>query len=222
MTRRGPAEGADAVAAPTIDPAAAAVPPVEGAGNHRQRLLDGLAASIRERGYAETTLADIVRHARTSRRTFYEYFPTKLACLLALMEAANARIVHEISAAMDPRADIEVQVRQAILAWLRVVQADPPLTLSWIREVPTLGDEVRHLERQFAENFVSLIRYLTGTAEFREAGVAPPSREHVIMLVGGLRQLIASTVEDGRDVAEIAEPAIDFTLAVLGPRQPTH
>jgi AcrR family transcriptional regulator len=32
----------------------------------RRRLLDGLAASIEERGYRDTTVADIVRHARTS------------------------------------------------------------------------------------------------------------------------------------------------------------
>ena len=35
----------------------------------RLRLLDGLAASITEKGYRETTVADIVRHARTSKRT---------------------------------------------------------------------------------------------------------------------------------------------------------
>src|SRR3984885_6292881 len=40
----------------------------------RQRLLDGLAASITERGYRARTIADIVRHARTSKRTFYDQF----------------------------------------------------------------------------------------------------------------------------------------------------
>jgi AcrR family transcriptional regulator len=36
----------------------------------RLRLLDGLAASIRERGYRATTVADIVRHARTSKTSW--------------------------------------------------------------------------------------------------------------------------------------------------------
>ena len=44
----------------------------EGADPFRGRLLDGLATSIGERGYRDTTVADIVRHARTSKRTFYE------------------------------------------------------------------------------------------------------------------------------------------------------
>ena len=49
------------------------------------RLLDGLAASITERGYRETTVADVVRHAKTSKRTFYEQFATKDACLIELL-----------------------------------------------------------------------------------------------------------------------------------------
>jgi AcrR family transcriptional regulator len=48
----------------------------------RDRLLDGLTASIGERGYRDTTVADIVRHARTSKRTFYEQFASKEECLI--------------------------------------------------------------------------------------------------------------------------------------------
>ena len=59
----------------------------------RRRLLDGLAASIEERGYRETTVADIVRCARTSKRTFYDYFPTKEACFVELLSANNEELV---------------------------------------------------------------------------------------------------------------------------------
>jgi AcrR family transcriptional regulator len=46
----------------------------------RRRLLDGLAESIVAIGYRNTTVADIVRRARTSRRTFYEHFDGKEEC----------------------------------------------------------------------------------------------------------------------------------------------
>ena len=49
--------------------------------NPRQRLIDALAASITDVGYSATTVADIVRRARTSRRTFYENFTDREACL---------------------------------------------------------------------------------------------------------------------------------------------
>jgi AcrR family transcriptional regulator len=36
-----------------------------------------------EKGYAATTTADIVRHSRVSKWTFYEHFTDREACFLA-------------------------------------------------------------------------------------------------------------------------------------------
>ena len=90
----------------------------------RQRLLAGMAAAIRECGYRDSTVADVVRHARTSRRTFYEHFPSKQACYIALLREANAAMVRQIAAAVDRRAPWDVQARQAIQAWIAAAQAD--------------------------------------------------------------------------------------------------
>lgn len=215
MSEESPAQAATA----TLDAAASAsgARPDGSADAHRDRLLEGLAASIRERTYAETTVADIVRHARTSRRTFYEHFPTKLACLMALLQQLNAQVMNAVASAVDPDEYPLERVRQAIHAWLQTAQSDPAITLCWIREVPMLGDEARSLERQFADGFVALIQQLTDSAELRAEGVQPASRERAIMLLGGLRQLIAATVEGGGDVGSIEGPAVDFTISVLGP-----
>src|SRR5437016_2311545 len=62
----------------TVTTARTASRPEGSAGDNsgfRRRLLDGLAESIITRGYRSTTIAEIVSHARTSRRTFYEHFP---------------------------------------------------------------------------------------------------------------------------------------------------
>ena len=71
----------------------------------RDRLLDGLAASIGERGYRDTTVADIVRHARTSKRTFYEQFASKEDCLIELLRRNNDDLIATIQAAVDPEAE---------------------------------------------------------------------------------------------------------------------
>ena len=67
----------------------------------RQRLLDALEESIAEDGFPQTTVADIVRRARPSRRTFYEHFDSREACFVALLTDANAEQVRQISAAVD-------------------------------------------------------------------------------------------------------------------------
>ena len=138
----------------------------------RQRLLEGMAAAVRECGFRDSTVADVVRHARTSRRTFYEHFPSKQACYIALLQEANAAMVRQIATAVDPRAPWDAQVRQAIEAWIAVAQSDLPLTMSWIRDLPSLGSDARHLQREWLEAFVVLIQDLTDTPELRAVGVA--------------------------------------------------
>jgi AcrR family transcriptional regulator len=186
----------------------------------RRRLLEGMAAAVRESGFRDSTVADVVRHARTSRRTFYEHFPSKQACFIALLQDANAGMVRQIAAAVDRHARWDVQVRQAVEAWIAVAQSDLPLTMSWIRDLPSLGSDARHLQREWLEAFVVLIKDLTDTPELRAAGVAPPSRQLMIMLLGGLRELIATTVEDGGDIGSITEVAVQATQALLAPPRP--
>ena len=54
--------------------------------NHRRRLGQSLAQSIRIRGYQRTTVAHIIELAGVSRRGFYELYDNKQHCLEALVE----------------------------------------------------------------------------------------------------------------------------------------
>jgi AcrR family transcriptional regulator len=186
----------------------------------RQRLLDALEESIAEDGYPRTTVADIVRRARTSRRTFYEHFDSREACFVALLTDANAEQVRQISAAVDACAPWRSQVRQAIEAWISSGESRAPLMLSWIRDVPSLGAATRRLQRDVMENFIEMVQALGGTEEFRSAGIGP-SRQRIIMLLGGLRELTAITVEEGGRMSDVTEEAVDASIALLSRRSPT-
>ena len=186
-------------------------------GEFRQRLLDGLAASVVEDGYRNTTIADIVRRARTSRRTFYEHFSDKEACFVALLTDANTQMIRQISAAVDQNAPWASQVRQAVEAWIASAESRPAITLSWIREVPSLGAAARQLQRSTMEAFVTMIQTLCDTDAWRAVRVSPVSRPLAIMLLGGLRELTATTVEDGGRISDITELAVQASTALLGP-----
>ena len=190
----------------------------EDKGNFRQRLLDALEASIAEDGYPRTTVADIVRRARTSRRTFYEYFDSREACFVALLTDANADQVRQIAAAVDPQAPWRNQVRQAIEAWIASGESRSSLMLSWIRDVPSLGAAARRLQRDGTENFIELVQALADSDAFSAAGIGPVSRQRIIMLLGGLRELAAITVEEGGRASDITEEAVDASIALLAPR----
>ncbi len=183
----------------------------------RQRLLDALEASIAEDGYPKTTVADIVRRARTSRRTFYEHFDSREACFVALLSDANADQVRQISEAVDPSAPWQKQVRQAIEAWISSGEARSALMLSWIRDVPSLGAVARELQRDSLENFIEMVGTLGATDEFRAAGIGPVSRRRIIMLLGGLRELTAITVEEGGRMSDVTDEAVEASIALLSP-----
>src|SRR2546421_9153276 len=145
-------------------------------GEFRQRLLDGLATSIAENGYRRTTVADIVRRARTSRRTFYAHFSDKEACFVALLADTNAQMIRQISAAVDQSAPWARQVREAVEAWIASAESRPAITLSWIRDVPSLGAGARRLQRDTMEAYISMIQTLCDTDQWRAVRAHPVSR----------------------------------------------
>ena len=89
--------------------------------------------------------------------------------------------------------------------------------LSWIRDVPSLGDAARLLQRDVTEKFIEMVQALAGAEQFRSAGVGPVSRQRIIMLLGGLRELTAITVEEGGRMSDITEEAVDASIALLSP-----
>jgi AcrR family transcriptional regulator len=185
----------------------------------RRRLLDGLAASITERGYRASTVADIVRHARTSKRTFYDQFESKEQCFLELLHVDVDNLAKEIRDAVDPDADWQAQIRQAVEAYVGHIEARPAITLSWIREMPSLDAAARPFQRRGLQLLTGLLVNLSGSTGFQQAGLPPLTRPSAVILVGGLRELTALAVEDGHSMREIVEPAVHASVALLGYRR---
>ncbi len=184
----------------------------------RQRLLDGLAAAIDERGYRASTVADIVRHARTSKRTFYDQFAGKEQCFHELLHASVESLGNQIRAAVDPKAHWQNQIRQAVEAYVTHIEATPALTLAWIRELPALDAAARPSQRRNTQLLTSLLVHLSDTPAMQNADIPPLTPAKAVILVGGLRELTAQVVEDGHSPRDIVEPAVQASIALLGYR----
>jgi AcrR family transcriptional regulator len=184
----------------------------------RLRLLEGLATSIGERGYRASTVADVVRRARTSKRTFYDQFATREDCFLELLRADIEKLGEDIAAGVDPEADWRQQIRQAVEAYVGHIEARPAITLSWIRELPSLGAVARPVQRRGLQLLSNLLIDLSASPGFRRAELPPLTGPLAVILLGGLRELTALAVEDGRPVRDVVEPAVDASVALLGPR----
>lgn len=171
-----------------------------------------MAAAVAERGYADTTIADIVRHARVSRRTFYEQFASKEACLLALYVAASERIIRAIAAAVETSGDRETQITRATEAYLARMQAHPRLTRTLILEILAAGPAGLQVRREINERYAGLFR---GVVEADGGRLSP---ELAAAAVGGINELILQAVLDDRIdrlAADVAAPAAQLLHAVL-------
>ena len=62
-----------------------------------ERILRALAAVVGEKGYPDTTVAEIVERAETSQRTFYEHFANKEDAIVAALDSGSA---HMLAAAL--------------------------------------------------------------------------------------------------------------------------
>jgi AcrR family transcriptional regulator len=178
---------------------------------HHSRLLEGMAYAVAAKGYADTTIADIVAAASVSRRTFYEHFTTKAECLVALYEAASRNALKVLRDAIDPSHGWEEQVERALGAYLGCMATNPVLMRTLFIEILGLGAEGlaarRRVNQEIADYMLGVVN--AGRAE----KLSPPL---AMAIVGGIHELVLQAIEDGRvtELPELTATATQLVKAV--------
>lgn len=181
---------------------------------HRSRLLEGMAHAVAAKGYAETTIADIVREASVSRRTFYEHFSTKAECLIDLYGAASHNALKVLRGAIDPAHGWQTQVESALTAYLGGMAQNPVLMRTLFIEILGLGSEGlearRRVNREIADFILGVVNSPT-RAKPLTPGMA-------MAIVGGINELILEYIEQDRvaQLEELVAPASALVRAVIG------
>jgi AcrR family transcriptional regulator len=164
------------------------------ASEHRSRLLQGMAHSVAAKGYADTTIADIVREAGVSRRTFYEHFTSRADCLIALYEAASRNALRVLQDAIDPSRDWQTQVEQALTAYLQALARNPVLLRTLFIDILGLGAPGLAARRRVNEAIAGFMLHVINARQ------PAPVLEHgmAIAVVGGIHELVLQAIERER------------------------
>ncbi len=118
------------------------------AGIQRSRLLSAAIRAVDELGYSDTSVADITSRARVSRRTFYEQFADREACLAAALEDALGVLRRELAeAGLD---GLVWRERVRVGLWTILVFFDREPVLARVCVVQALRGGPRVLERREA------------------------------------------------------------------------
>ncbi len=184
---------------------------------HRSRLLEGMARAVAARGYADTTIADIVREASVSRRTFYENFGDKAECLIALYEVASGNAITVLRNAIDPHSEWQAQVEQALKAYFGVLERNPVLLRTLFVEMLGLGPAGLAARRRANQQLADLMLDVVNNRPGERLRKAPLQPKMAMAVVGGINEMVLQSIEEGRasDLQELVEPAAMLLRAAI-------
>lgn len=184
---------------------------VESASEHRHRLLSGMAHAVAAKGYPDTTIADVVREAAVSRRTFYEHFATKADCLIALYEASSHNALKVLRGAIDPARGWQTQVEQAMTAYLGCLAQNPVLLRTLFVEILGLGPTGLAVRRRAnGELAAFMLQVINGDGRARLTAAM------ALMVVGAVNELVLQAIEQDRvhELTSLAAPTAALVRAV--------
>jgi AcrR family transcriptional regulator len=202
-----------------MDATPSATPPAtDTAADHRERLLQAMARAVGRRGYAETTIADIVGEAGVSKRTFYEHFASKGECLLALYRAASRRALAMLDPPVDPDRDLRSQVAERLREYFACLASNPVLLRTLFIEILGLGETGLRARRQANDELSAVVLRQLNACRLSDSPRL--DAQQATALVGAINELVLQRIEQGRteQLAELAEPAcaIVFALGIRG------
>ena len=150
-----------------------------------------MAHSVAAKGYADTTIADVVREAGVSRRTFYEYFNTRADCLIALYEAASRNALRVLQGVIDPSRDWQVQVEQALTAYLQALSRNPVLLRTMFIDILGLGAPGLAARRRANQSIADFMLEIINARQ----PVPVLDRDMAMAVVGGIHELVLQAIE---------------------------
>ncbi len=204
--------------------------------NQRQRLFGAMVASVAERGYRATTVADLAEISGVSSRTFYDLFADKQACFLATLEAIiEAAIAYAAQRAGELVADPapggvnlpevgdgdgswEQRASQGLRAFAEMIVAQPAAARLALVEAYTAGPEALVPLEQAMAGFEWLTRQvLEGSPERAEMPA-----EMLMALMGSQQEISRNRLREGREkeLPGLTEELWDLLLSYRPPPEP--
>jgi AcrR family transcriptional regulator len=180
----------------------------------RERLLDAMAQTVSDRGYATTSVADVLKVARISRRTFYEQFIDKEDCFLAAYEEIATLCNERVVAAYRTETSWEDGLARGYETFLNVLAAEPSFARLAIVEVLAAGPRALSQRDETLRRFARFVESLRVQADV----TAPPPELVAQAIGGGIYELVYSRLvrQETSELPGLAGELLHFTFMLLG------
>jgi AcrR family transcriptional regulator len=177
--------------------------------HQRARIIEAVLYVSARQGFEATTVRELVTCAGLSLEAFYEHFATKEDAWAAAYDSAFSALFAAAWHAATRQPSRPTKVAAATIACLRLLEARPERARLLLVDAPSAG---RAGAPVIDEALLAATRQLA-----RAAGSAELPRVLPAALTGGLSELVAGWVLDGRaaELPELAAPAIEVILTPL-------
>jgi AcrR family transcriptional regulator/DNA-binding MarR family transcriptional regulator len=160
----------------------------------RRRIITAVADVVCERGLEDTTVTDVVRRARVSRRTFYDLFDDRNDAFLATFEDGVLRAQGRVVPAFEGERAWMDRVRAALTALLVFFDEEPQLARLCVVHSLAAGPLV--LARR-TEILRAITEIVDGQARGALKGPDPPELT-AEGIVGGVLAIVHARLLEGR------------------------
>lgn len=168
-------------------------PRAEAERNQRERLFAAMVATVDDKGYEATTVADLVALSGVSRSAFYRHFEDKQACFLAAVEAMVGPTLEKLAGDESAPPGVE-RARQAFEGLIELVVRQPAAAKLCIVEVYAAGPEGAALVDRSMDQATDLAAQMFEQVPEREG----MPRELLRALVGGIQKVIHKRLYRGQ------------------------
>jgi AcrR family transcriptional regulator len=159
--------------------------------SQRGRMLDAICRAVADKGYARTSVADVIEAAGVSRETFYEHFADKEECFLAAYELASATLQGAIADALQPdTADPLERYDRAMVAYLETMSRERAYARVFLVDVYGAGPAALARRFRVFQGFVDMIAGLFGARSAADRALCEA-------LVGAVSSLVTIRVAVG-------------------------
>jgi AcrR family transcriptional regulator len=165
--------------------------------SQRERLMRAMEALVAERGYAATTVPDVVTVARVDRNAFYRHFSDKADCFIAVCDEAASDLLEKMAAGATSQHWIDA-LRAGTDVYLRHWQDRPTASRAYFLELPVAGQRaVAQRARQY-RRFERTYEGLAALARVQQPELPPLQPIVPRILVGAIAEFVGEEVRAGR------------------------
>lgn len=186
--------------------------------NHRERLYGATVAVTASKGYADTTVTDLIRVAGVSPSTFYKYFADKEACFLATLEVLVNGVVAMTASRLRRGEGWEQRAEEGMKRFIELLVTQPDAARVCVIEAEAAGPKATAMVDTTVVEFEAMVRSVFDELPDQRGMPA----EMITAMVGAVRKIMQTRLQRREESAllEMVPKLVELALTYRPPPKP--